>query len=96
MMIEKFNKKVIREIINLLRKLEEDRSVLIQRCDFTIQRAFELFSENSLDRLSASDLVAKLNHQGIICQTQDAELIIRRYDADFDGRLSFWEFGNIF
>lgn len=95
-MVERFNKVVIREIINILRKLEIDRCILVERCDFTIERAFEMLTESNLDRLSCSDLVSILNPLGITLQTQDAELIIRRYDGDFDGKLSFWEFGNIF
>lgn len=96
-MVDRFNKYVIREIIAILSKLEVDRSVLSSRPDFTIQRSFELLTPHSnLDKLSQGDLVATLNHLGITCTLADAELLIRRYDGDFDGKLSFWEFQNIF
>ena len=40
--------------------------------------------------------MAALNPLGISCSTPDSELIIRRYDGDFDGKLSYWEFSNMF
>lgn len=55
-----------------------------------------LTPHSNLEKLSQGDLVATLNHLGITCTLADAELMIRRYDGDFDGKLSFWEFQNIF
>jgi Ca2+-binding EF-hand superfamily protein len=79
--------------MGILRKLEVDRSVLASRSDFTIQRSFELLTPHSnLEKLSQGDLVSTLCHLGITCTSTDAELMIRRYDGDFDGKISFWEF----
>ena len=37
-----------------------------------------------------------LNEIGCACTNQEAKLLIERYDADGDGKLSFWEFANMF
>merc|ERR1712166_1707183 len=33
---------------------------------------------------------------GLSCDLSDAKLVTARYDADEDGRLSYWEFANMF
>lgn len=33
---------------------------------------------------------------GLSCDLADAKLVTARYDADEDGRLSYWEFANMF
>ena len=62
-----------------------------------MERAFEIVTPNGgLDKISQGDMVAQFNSLGVTCSTKDAGLMIRRYDADFDGKINFWEFCNIF
>lgn len=95
--MQRFNNEVIREMIGVLKKLEQDRKVLAERPDFTLERAFDIITPHGgLDKIAQGDMVAQFNSLGVTCSTKDASLMIRRYDADFDGKISFWEFSNIF
>jgi len=59
-----------------------------------LSSAFELFAPNSFSRLTVNDLLRGFEKLGVPCDLSDAELIIKRYDADEDDRLGFWEFSN--
>ncbi len=80
----------------LLKKLEVDKCALVNRSDFTIEAAFKLFADSPLEKLCHTDILARLNQLGVSCQTKDATLLLKRYDADCDSKLNFWEFTNIF
>lgn len=66
--------------------------MLAARPDFSIERAHGLFTGCTLEKLSQGDLVATLNQLGVSCTSKDTQLIAERFDADYDGKLSFWEF----
>jgi hypothetical protein len=54
-------------------------------------------SANTLSkRLSSTDVQAAFEKLEITCDLNDARLVTARYDADEDGRLSYWEFANMF
>jgi len=55
-----------------------------------------LFTSSTLDRLTTATIEEGLNNLGIALAKGDAKLLCQRYDADGDGKLSFWEFANIF
>ena len=63
--------------------------------DFTLTKAFAIFSESSISRLSNLDLKKGFEKLGIVCEEADCRLLLVRYDADEDMRLGFWEFSNI-
>jgi len=46
-------------------------------------------------RLGVNDLVHGFDRLGVTCDQTDARLIISRFDADEDMRISFWEFANL-
>jgi hypothetical protein len=54
-------------------------------------------SANTLSkRLSSTDVQSAFEKLEITCDINDARLVTARYDADEDGRLSYWEFANMF
>ena len=55
-----------------------------------------LFSDTSLARLSAQEILFGLERLGVTTTMDDARLLISRFDADEDTRLGFWEFANMF
>lgn len=55
-----------------------------------------MFTASTLDRISPEQLSEGLNKLSISANAQDAALLAARYDADNDGKLTFWEFANIF
>ncbi len=63
--------------------------------DFSLAGAFNYFAGYSHARISASELRAGFEKQGIACDQAEIALIMDRYDADGDGKLGFWEFSNI-
>ena len=80
------------------KSLDADKMILAtQRTDFAIEQAFKLFARTTLDRLNSAEVAESLNTLGIAMSSpSEAELLVARYDADGDGKLSFWEFSNIF
>ena len=70
--------------------LEDQRNQL----DFSIESAFLLFTNSTLNKITQKELDQGLNMLGICSQNSD--LIIKRFDADSDEKLCFWEFQNIF
>lgn len=55
-----------------------------------------MFANSTLERLSPPAIEDGLNKLGIAISRGDAFLLVARYDADQDGKLSFWEFANAF
>lgn len=80
------------------KSLDRDKMILAtQRDDFAIEQAFKLFTHTTLDRLTSAGVADSLNSLGIAMSSpNEAQLLVSRYDADGDGKLSFWEFSNIF
>ena len=76
--------------------MEADKLILAQRGDFSLESAFFMFASSSLDRLSAPMIEQGLRQLGIAISQGDAQLLVKRYDSDQDGKLSFWEFANMF
>ena len=69
---------------------------LAERKDFSIEQAFKMFSDSTLDRLTPLSLAEGLSKMCITVSPETSLLLVSRYDADGDGKLSFWEFSNIF
>lgn len=89
------HKNCFREITAIERGLESRKVALCERHDFTLESAFAIFADSSVVRLGVNELIRGFEQLGITCDSADARLIISRYDADEDMRLSFWEFANI-
>ena len=91
-----------REILLLEGNLERSKIDLARRADFSLEPAFFMFvgdnnnSANTLSkRLSSTDVQSAFEKLEITCDINDARLVTARYDADEDGRLSYWEFANM-
>lgn len=89
------HKNCFKEITGIEKSLEERKVALCERHDFTLETAFAQFSDSSMMRLGAAELVQGFDRMGVTCDSADARLIISRYDGDEDMRLSFWEFANL-
>lgn len=85
-----------REMLQIEHKLEERKVTLALKEDFTLEEAFGVFSESTMSRLNAQDIMQGFERLGVTCSMADAKLLIARYDADDDNRLGFWEFSNMF
>lgn len=48
-----------------------------------------------MSRIGVNEIVVGLERLGITCDSNDARLMISRFDSDEDSRLSFWEFANL-
>lgn len=74
----------------------EERKVMLCECkDFTLETAYAYFAETSMSRIGVNELVVGLERLDIACDSNDARLVISRFDSDEDSRLSFWEFANL-
>lgn len=94
--LDYLNRVCFREIVNIERELDTDKCILAQREDFGIESAFLCFAKSTLDRLNVDTFEEGLNNLGVEACRADVRLLINRYDADGDGKLSYWEFANIF
>lgn len=74
--------------------LEEAKRDLALRPDFTLAGAFNFFTGYSQSRLNAEDLKIGFERLGIVCNIEDINVYIERYDSDRDQKLGFWEFSN--
>lgn len=84
-----------REITAIERAIEERKVALCERHDFTLEAAFAEFADSSMARIGVNELVQGFERLGVVCDQEDARLIICRYDGDEDMRLSFWEVANM-
>ena len=53
-----------------------------------------MFANSLSDKISAADLNNRGRQVGFGC-LNDATLILKRFDTDEDGYLSYWEFANV-
>ena len=90
------HKNCFKEILAIERGIEDRKLVLARQPDFSLEQAFIQFSDTSLTRLSAQDLMYGFERLGITCSMDDARLLVARFDADEDMKLGFWEFSNMF
>lgn len=90
------HKNCFKEILAIERGIEVRKRALAEKQDFTLEQAFVLFSDTSLARLTAQEILFGLERLGVTTTMDDARLLISRFDADEDTRLGFWEFSNIF
>ena len=93
--LEWLHRNCFREITSIEKAIEERKVALCERSDFTLETAFTCFAESTVVRLGVNDLVHGFDRLGVTSDQADARLIISRFDADEDMRLSFWEFANM-
>ena len=79
-------------ILEIENGLEMQRQELAQRTDFSLSGAFFFFANSTQHKLNLDELKFGLERLEI---RQDPTLLMVRYDADEDGKLGLWEFGNI-
>ena len=73
---------------------EADKVEYLSAHEFTIEQLYGLFSDQVTKKLTFESLYQSLTEKFGISKQIDAELVLRRYDADEDGCLTFLEFSN--
>jgi hypothetical protein len=53
-----------------------------------------MFANSLSDKISAAELTERGRQVGVSC-LNDATLLLKRFDSDEDGYLTFWEFANV-
>ena len=71
-----------REILAIEGSLDQVKRELAMKRDFTLAGAFNVFTGYSQARISANDFLYGLERLGVVCDLQDARLVVDRYDAD--------------
>jgi len=82
------------EILSLEGDLEQARMELRELADFTLPGIFNLFTGYSQARIGPNEILGGLERIGLFASIDDLDALVGRYDADEDGKLSFWEFSN--
>lgn len=88
--------RAFREQISYEKELENAKIQLVSRADFNFYDAFRIFDIDSRGVVSISDLKSGLSEIGVFPSMDDLELYIKRYDKNFDSRLTFAEFCDSF
>ena len=86
--------KFLSEMLRLETMFEADKVEYLSAHEFTIEQLYGLFSDQVTKKLTFDSLYQSFAEKFGITKQIDAELVLRRYDADEDGCLTFWEFAN--
>jgi len=86
----------LRDIISLERELESTKVAVTNKPDFNLHDAFRIFDVDYRGFISASDVREGLSAIGVFPTSDEVDLLIKRYDANRDLRLSFAEFSDAF
>jgi Ca2+-binding EF-hand superfamily protein len=84
--------RAFKEQIALETELEDAKNRLALQPDFNVPDAFDLVDRHILGNVSATQLSDSLAVNGIYTVSEDVFLFVKRYDRNFDGRLSYGEF----
>jgi len=84
--------KIFDKEIHLSRKAELLREDLVARYDFSLRAVYELVADYGDGRVDLDALYSFLQKNGISVIEKDVVALLRRVDADRDGRLSYSEF----
>lgn len=86
----------LKELINLERELETSKQSLSYRHDFNLYDAFKVFDPSNYGNVGVHDLMDGFAAYHVTLGFDEAELIMRRYDNNGDGRLNYTEFISMF
>ena len=84
--------RAFKEQIALETELEDAKNRLALQSDFNVPDAFDLVDRHILGTVSATQLSDSLAVNGVYTVSEDVFLFVKRYDRNFDGRLSYGEF----
>ena len=87
--------KFLSELLRLEANFEADKIEYLSAHEFTLEQLYGLFSDQVTQKLTLDSLHESLAEKFGFAKLIDAELVLRRYDADEDGCLTFWEFANL-
>lgn len=83
-----FTRKCIRELTLLERQVQVEKAKLVVRQDYSAEACLSTLNLQASTRLSENELYHLLTRLGIPCSSRDTQLLIKRFDADEDGRLT--------
>jgi Ca2+-binding EF-hand superfamily protein len=86
----------LRDIIQLERELESNKTSLALKSDFNLTDAFKIFDQSYRGSVTIHDLRDGLSAIGVFPTSEEVELFITRYDDSKDRRLSMREFEQAF
>jgi Ca2+-binding EF-hand superfamily protein len=82
----------LREMIQLERELESNKTSLALKSDFNLTDAFKIFDRDYRGSISIAELRDGLSASGVFPTSEETELFVTRYDNSKDRRLSAREF----
>jgi len=82
----------LREMIQLERELESNKTSLALKSDFNLTDAFKIFDRDYRGSISIAELRDGLSAIGVFPTSEETELFVTRYDNSKDRRLSAREF----
>jgi Ca2+-binding EF-hand superfamily protein len=85
----------LRKLIDVESKLEDFKIDLAQNPDFICDDIFSLFEKNNKGYLDEEDLKNGLNLIGLNVSDQDIRLLMKRFDLQKTGRISYADFFDI-
>jgi Ca2+-binding EF-hand superfamily protein len=86
--------KILDKEVNLSRKIELLKEDLVARFDFSLRGAYEAIADAGEGRADFDGIYNFLQKNGISIIEKDIVALLRRIDADKDGRLTFGEFSD--
>jgi Ca2+-binding EF-hand superfamily protein len=84
--------KLLKDQLFIDKFTEEKREQLYARPDYNPKEAFKFFSDGKRDAVSLFDLKWGLNKLGVYKSNENLITMMRRYDLNKDGKLSYEEF----
>jgi Ca2+-binding EF-hand superfamily protein len=85
-----------KEQISLDRELESIRQELSLRADFTLMDAFKMIDESGKGYIASYDIEGILNYLSIPLYPDNVYLLIKHYDRDQDGKITFSDLCEMF
>ena len=82
----------LKEQINLDKSLERAKEDLALRADFNTIDTFDLFDSSRRSNLDFYDIKDTFNLFGVYPDNDELNLLIKKYDKDFDGKWRYSEF----
>ena len=86
----------LKELIDYERNLENKKENLAAWSDFNLTDCFRLFDLSGTGLINTADIQEAFNLYGVYPSWEESKLILNRFDTDWDGRLGYNEFEEMF
>jgi Ca2+-binding EF-hand superfamily protein len=85
-----------KSLISLEKELEFAKQALAYLHDFTLGDAFKIFDMGMTGRIGEIEIRDVFHDFGVYITIEDAKLVLSRYDTNYDMKLSYFEFVEMF